>query len=79
MAQVLQTGTHVFGSAISAVFNAAVTVVKSVGKFFEVVMIANSRTEQLEQMHNLTDVELATKYGINRDQIVAYVFRDRIY
>lgn len=79
MAQVLQTGSNVFGSAIAAVRNAAVSVFKAVGSFVEAVMIANSRTEQLERMNNLTDVELATKYGINRDQIVAYVFRDRIY
>jgi hypothetical protein len=42
-------------------------------------MVANSRADQMEYMNNLTDVELATKYGINRDQIVAYVFRDKIF
>lgn len=79
MAQVLQTGSNVFGSTIAGVWNVTVSVFKAIGSFVEAVMIANSRTDQLERMNNLTDVELATKYGINRDQIVAYVFRDRIY
>jgi len=79
MAHVLQSNTNVFGSAIGAVSNAVVSVLKSVGKFFEILMVANSRADQLEKMNNLTDVELATKYGINRDQIVAYVFRDKIF
>ena len=79
MAQLVQTGSNVFGSAIGAVWNATVSVLKSVGSFMEVAMVASSRADQLDQMNNLTDVELATKYGINRDQIVAYVFRDRIF
>ena len=79
MAQVLQASTNVFGAVISAVFNAVVSVLKAVGSFFEVVMVANSRADQMESMNNLTDVELATKYGISRDQIVAYVFRDKTF
>lgn len=79
MAHVLQASTNAFGTAFGAILNAMVRVLKAVGSFFEVVMVANSRSDQLEMMNNLTDVELATKYGIKRDQIVAYVFRDIAY
>lgn len=79
MTHVLQASTTVFSTVFGAVSNTVVSVLKSVGKFFELVMMANSRSEELEHMNNLTDIELATKYGINRDQIVAYVFRDKMY
>ena len=79
MAHVLQTSSNVFGTVFGAVSNAVVSVLKSIGSFFEVLTVANSRADQMEYMNNLTDVELATKYGINRDQIVAYVFRDKVF
>jgi hypothetical protein len=79
MAHVLQTSTNVFGTAIGAVSKTVVSVLKSVGDFFHIVLVARSRADQLELMNNLTDIELATKYGINRDQIVAYVFRDKMF
>lgn len=74
MAHVLQASTNVFGALSGAV----VSVLKSISKFFAIIMVANSRVEELERMNNLTDVELAKKYGIKRDQIVAYVFRDKM-
>ena len=79
MSQVLQASTNMFGSAIGTVTDVTASALKSIGSFFKVVMVANSRADQLEYLNNLTDVELATKYGINRDQIVAYVFRDKIF
>ncbi len=79
MAHAIQTSTNAFGAAFSAGSKAVVKVLKSIASFGEIVMVANSRAAQIEHMNNLTDVELATKYGINRDQIVAYVFRDKLF
>ena len=46
----------------------------ALGDFFAAIGDAHSRQNALEHMNNLTDRELADRYGINRDQIVAYVF-----
>jgi len=62
-----------------SLFKAVKAVGTAISDFFTAVMIAQSRSEELERLHNLTDVELATRYGITRDQIVAHVFRDRMY
>ncbi|WP_284379623.1 hypothetical protein [Amylibacter marinus] len=47
--------------------------------FLTQVSIAQSRTAQIEQMNLLSDHELAERFQINRDQIVTYVFRDKMY
>lgn len=40
---------------------------------------ANSRIRIIEYMNNLTNQELADRYGIKRNQIVSYVFREMMY
>ncbi|GHA51026.1 hypothetical protein GCM10008927_15370 [Amylibacter ulvae] len=62
----------------ASVRDIAVSVLSSIGNWFIKVGEAHSRSSKFEEMNNLTDVELATKYGINRDQIAAYIFRDRM-
>ena len=60
-------------------FNVLKKIGGSVAGVFTAIAVAQSRSVELDRMNNLTDVELATRYGINRDQIVAYVFRDRMF
>lgn len=47
-----------------------------VASFFASLGTAQNQAAKFEMLNNLTDVELANKYGINRDQVVAYVFND---
>jgi|GEM_PF-2107379 len=80
MPQVLQTNT--FSATAEAFVTTVATKVASLGsaiaEAFTQVAIANSRSAEIERMNNLTDTELATQYRINRDQIVPYVFRDKM-
>jgi hypothetical protein len=63
----------------STVSGATKLVLSAVYDFFESYMNTQSRRDVIERLNNLTDVELATRYGINRDGIVAYVFRDKMF
>jgi len=80
MPQVLQTST--FSATAQAIASVVATKVASLGsaisESFKQISIANSRCAEIERMNNLTDHELATQYRINRDQIVPYVFRDKM-
>lgn len=74
MAHVLSKSNTTF----HAVEAAAAFVLKTVGGFFSNIIAAQSRAHIFEELTNLTDRELADRYGINRDQIVSYVFSDKI-
>jgi hypothetical protein len=80
MPQVLQSSPVVefVNSAAHAVYKVAKATVEAVLSFFEQVSLAQSRADQVEQMNSLTDRELADLFQINRDQIIPYVFRDKI-
>lgn len=47
--------------------------------FYVDIAETQGRVHEMAALQNLTDRELADKYGINRDQIAAYVLRDRIW
>jgi len=80
MAHTLKTSNSVSLTHFAeGLFKAVKAVGTAISSFFEAVIVAQSRSEELERLHNLTDVELATRYGITRDQIVTHVFRDRMY
>ena len=64
---------------VSKTVGVAAKILTAVSNFVEALQVAGSRTEEVQRLNNLTDVELAEKYGINRDGIVGYVFRDRMY
>jgi hypothetical protein len=80
MPQVLHTNEYAAfaQSVVSGTANVIGKVFTSILTFFGNVAQAHSRSEQIERMNNLTDVELANKYNINRDQIIMYVFRDKM-
>lgn len=70
---------HSASAVASTVAQTASSVYARFAAGMSALIAAQSRLELVERMNNLTDVELATKYGINRDGIVAYVFRDKMY
>lgn len=73
---------HVVTSTLNiahAVEHAFVNGVKSITGLFDKVGEAHSRSAEYERLSNLTDVELATRYGIQRSQIAEYIFSDRAY
>ncbi|MDG1530765.1 MAG: hypothetical protein P8Q99_05370 [Paracoccaceae bacterium] len=80
MAHALKTSND-FG--LTNMANGVVKAVKAVGNaiadFFVSITEAQSRSAELNSMHALTDAELATKFGITRSEITAYVFRDRMF
>ena len=51
---------------------------KSVGKFFIAMAEANSRSQTVKMLQSKTDRQLADM-GIKRADIVAHVFRDKMY
>jgi len=71
--------THFIGPAVEAILRGLKATGRKINFFLVTMMEANPRMKQIEYMQNLTDVELATKYGINRDGIAAFVFRDKMY
>ena len=47
-----------------------------VTSFIASIKTAQSQAAQFEMMNNLTDVELAERFKINREQVVPYVFNE---
>lgn len=80
MPQVLQQNTLYVAATTVADFVAkkASSILASIAATFEAISVANARTHEIERMNLLTDKELADLYRINRDQIVPYVFRDKM-
>ena len=78
MAYTLNTNHSAVATVAQAISTAFMSVATSFGAMLVHVAHANSRSDQVEYMNNLTDVELATKYGIDRTGIVAYIFRDKM-
>ena len=82
MAHTIQTAnsaTIALHGFVSKTVGAAANIWTAVSNFIEALQVAGSRTEEIRRLNNLTDVELAEKYGINRDGIVSYVFRDKMF
>lgn len=79
MAHAHQASTDFVANAFEAVAHGLKATGRGISRFFVDLMESHPRMKQIEYMQNLTDVELATKYGINRDGIVGYVFRDKMY
>ena len=46
---------------------------------FDNAINAQARTDTIRAMHDMSDTQLAEKYGITRDEIVHYVFRDKMH
>ncbi|MDE0985605.1 MAG: DUF1127 domain-containing protein [Yoonia sp.] len=51
------------------------TVTRVIGGFFTAVMEANSRHDQVQRLSAMSDAQLA-EFGVRREDIVRYVFRD---
>jgi uncharacterized protein YjiS (DUF1127 family) len=49
-----------------------------IGQGFNAWLELRSRREQIEKLFALSDTELAAR-GLKRDEIVQYVFRDRLH
>ncbi len=72
MAQVITSS--VFQNLEAAIVNIA----NNITGFFVSVVEANARKDEFEKLHALTDEQLRVHYGINRSEIVSYVFRDKL-
>lgn len=59
---------------VSAVSNAFSAVLRTLVNMSD----AQARMNQIQRMQDLTDKQLASKYGIKRDEIVQFVFRDKM-
>jgi hypothetical protein len=79
MVHAVHVNTNYIAPAVEAIVHGLKATGRAINAFLVTVMEANPRMKQIEYMQNLTDVELATKYGINRDGIAAYVFRDKMF
>ena len=62
------------------------TVSNTIKKLFDAIYnwlvaisVAQSRSDVIERMNQMTDEELSSRYNITRDQIVTYVFADKMY
>ena len=51
------------------------TVFAATGRWFTAVMEANSRQDQVQRLQIMSDTQLA-EFGVRREDIVRYVFRD---
>tara|TARA_B110000902_G_scaffold81930_1_gene97211 strand:- start:316 stop:537 length:222 start_codon:yes stop_codon:yes gene_type:complete len=51
------------------------TVFAATGRWFAAVMEANSRQDQVQRLQIMSDTQLA-EFGVRREDIVRYVFRD---
>jgi DNA polymerase III gamma/tau subunit len=65
-------------SAVQFVVSIAKKSIKAVLNLSDQISVANARSNQVQQLNMLTDRELADLYQINRDQIIPYVFRNKI-
>ncbi|GEM_PF-4733636 len=61
--------TYVFGTAV-ALFNGFANV-------FNGVSLARTRSNMFQTMNTMSDVQLQAKYGIDRDQVVDYIFAEK--
>ncbi|WP_284376019.1 hypothetical protein [Amylibacter marinus] len=64
------------GSFAATIVSAFAAIGTKIEAGFEALAAANSCSHISKAMNNMTDADLADKYGINRDQINAYVFRE---
>ncbi len=64
-----------FGANVSSALNA---IASSVASYFADVRNASGRTAMIQELQSMDDATLKAKHGIERGQIVTYVFRDRL-
>ena len=83
MAYVSSPAKAPVSTATSAVLSAVANAFERFGTWlvglFDAVAEAQSRVKTIEALQNLSDRQLEDQFGITRDQIVAYVYRDRFY
>ena len=63
-------------TALRSVAASLATLWTGFGEFLVRLGESSSRAHQIQALQNMTDRELADRFGISRDQIAAYVFRD---
>ncbi|MCP5072956.1 MAG: hypothetical protein GY947_06625 [Rhodobacteraceae bacterium] len=64
------------GLSLKAVSSATINAVSG---FFGSVVEAQSRSAEINHLNSLPDADLMRMYGLERDQIVRHVFRDRMF
>ncbi|PLS21749.1 hypothetical protein [Neptunicoccus cionae] len=74
MAYITDTKSTVGGTIWSALQTAGSAVLR----FFEDMTLAASRVEIINAMLDMDEETLRSRYNISRDQIVSYVFRDKL-
>ncbi|MBR9863542.1 MAG: hypothetical protein GYB24_08910 [Rhodobacteraceae bacterium] len=62
----------------AAIWSALQTAGSAVLRFFEDITLASSRVEIINAMQDMDDETLRSRFNISRDQIVSYVFRDKL-
>ena len=67
--------THSVLATVSGVFNA---IGGAITNFMLDVYNAGSRRALIEELQSMDDASLRAKHGIERSQIVSYVFRDKV-
>lgn len=66
---------HVTTQSNRAGFGAMIgSAIGAVAEFFDAIFVANANIADLERLSGLSDETLANQYGIQRDEIVEYVF-----
>jgi len=58
--------------------NAFNGIFEAMGRMFESIADAQSRTDAVNRMQDMSDAELA-KLGVSRNEIVRYVYRDILH
>ncbi|MCP5086749.1 MAG: hypothetical protein GY952_08115 [Rhodobacteraceae bacterium] len=53
--------------------------INAVTGFFASVAEAQSRSHEIQHLNSMSDADLMRMYGIERDQIVRHVFRDKMF
>ncbi|WP_069300193.1 hypothetical protein [Neptunicoccus sediminis] len=61
-----------------AIWSALQTAGAAVLRFFEDLTLAASRADTITAMQDMDDDTLRSRYNISRDQIVSFVFRDKL-
>lgn len=71
----VSTNETSFGANVSSALNAMTAGLVS---FFSDVRNAGARADMIQELQAMDDATLKAKHGIERGQIVTYVFRDRL-
>jgi len=75
MAYISET-KNTLGATLANIWHA---VGSSISTFFADFINANARSEFIQELQRMDDATLKAKHGITREQIVLYVFSDKLY